>query len=60
MEFTMNVKFGNAAMQTGEDLAAALRSVADRVERHDNIMQVNAASVFDLNGAPVGGWKVEE
>lgn len=56
MRFTLNIKMGNEAMQTGEDIAAALHAVAYHVEQHDD----STGSIFDENGNNVGKWEVCE
>lgn len=52
--FRLTIKLGNAEMQTPEDIAGALRDVADAVEqgRADGF-------VHDTNGNRVGSWVSE-
>lgn len=62
-EFNLSIRLGNDAMQTGRDVAEALRKAADRVEStHDdvNLDDWNGLSggIRDLNGASVGRWEV--
>lgn len=60
MEFTLTVRFGNDAMQTGDDLAAALRRIAEQVEVLGEPAREFGRPVFDTNGARVGAWNVGE
>ncbi len=69
MGFSLKIKLGNAAMLTGEDIAAALRKVADRVENEsthsmndDNESQIDEIDgrIYDENGNSVGAWAVTE
>jgi len=62
-KFTVEIRLGNAAMQTGGDIAEALRTAADQLEQtyeHDDIREWNGMSrgVFDTNGNSVGRWEV--
>ena len=67
--FDLNIELGNAAMLTGDDVAAALRKVADRVENQtthsvndDGERQVDEMDgrIFDENGNRVGNWAISE
>lgn len=61
MRFMLAITLGNDAMQTGEDVADALRAVAAQLEQHGTITEDDAVQVGirDLNGNSVGTWKVE-
>jgi len=59
MTFRLEIRLGNEAMQTPEQVAATLRRVAD------NYLTLQGFPLSDrpypicaLNGAPVGKWKV--
>lgn len=52
--FTLNVRFGNAAMQTADDLARALRTVADTVAVDDITEMRRERTILDTNGQTVG------
>ncbi len=55
MPFNLRIELGNAAMQTPEDIADALRSVANKLESGNT-----EGSIRDLNGNTVGEFKIEE
>ena len=50
---TVLMGMGNEAMQTAEEVAAALRKVADRIENG-----ARSGLVMDENGNSVGSWSV--
>lgn len=52
--FTLTIELGNDAMQTGADVARALREVADRAEWS----LVGHMAIMDDNGNRVGSWFV--
>lgn len=54
MKFTLTIESGNAAMQTPDDLAEALRRVADDVQAGRG-----AGYVKDRNGNSVGTYEAE-
>lgn len=56
-EFTMTIELGNAAMETPEDVADALRRAADVIEGA-SVEVGEEAAIRDLNGNAVGRWKV--
>jgi hypothetical protein len=56
--FTLTIALGNDAMQTAEDVASALRATADYIEGTGGWGHIDAGSVRDLNGNPVGEWEV--
>jgi hypothetical protein len=53
-QFTLTIELGNAAMQTSDDIAEALRETADNVaiDAHGTIR--------DTNGNKVGLWSCDE
>jgi hypothetical protein len=60
MKFTLEIDLGNDAMQTGSDVAAALRRLA--VKLSDSLFDEGAdhGRIMDLNGNKVGTWEVSE
>jgi hypothetical protein len=50
-KFTLNIELGNEAMQTGEDVARALRAVAKKLDGG-----ADSGRVQDENGNTVGEW----
>lgn len=58
--FNLTIKLGNDAMQSGDDVARALRSVADCLANtYDSLtLPEDAGAIFDLNGNTVGRWEV--
>lgn len=50
--FTLEIQLGNAAMQTPEDVALALRELAERLEGSGP----TEGMVRDENGNTVGRW----
>lgn len=52
-EFTLSITLGNAAMQTGHDIARALEQAAEKLR--DGHLSSN---VRDENGNTVGSWWV--
>jgi hypothetical protein len=57
--FRLRIELGNDAMRTGEDVARALREVADQVEGFDPFVPYGAR-IRDANGNTVGEWDVGE
>lgn len=55
-EFTLNIKLGNDAMQTPEDIAEALRKVANALD--DGFLSTSNHGILDVNGNTVGEWKL--
>lgn len=51
-KFTLEIRLGSDAMQSGPDVAAALRKVADRIE---NGLEARG-KIVDLNGNTVGEY----
>lgn len=60
--FTLDIRLGNDAMQTGDDIAAALRIAADQVESaYDGDGKPSSkVLVWDANGNSVGLWEIAE
>jgi hypothetical protein len=57
-EFTLTIRLGNDAMQTGGDVAEALRKLADRIDTYrDGSFGANGR-IMDANGNDVGEWMV--
>lgn len=56
MTFNVTIKLGNAAMSTQNDLSAALRKVADKL---DNGLG-SGGPIMDDNGNRVGSFYYEE
>jgi hypothetical protein len=56
--FRVEIKTGNDAMQTAEDLARALRDVADRIEQIDGY--IGHGRIRDENGNTVGTFDLSE
>ena len=54
--FDLHIDLGNDAMQTGEDVAEALRRIATKLERSGH----ESGLVMDLNGNKVGTWELSE
>ena len=63
MKFTLKIELGNEAMETGEDVAIALRKQADYIATRysmGNIQTANAwHNIMDENGNTVGHWTVK-
>lgn len=63
-EFTVSMKLGNAAMQTGGDIAGRLRVTADKIEANYGTDYLDewtglGGLVQDSKGAPLGRWGIE-
>lgn len=57
--FKLEIALGNEAMQTGSDVAEALRFIAGRVEANDPIRSASGM-IQDNNGNRVGTYWYEE
>lgn len=55
--FRLYINLGNEAMQGPEDVAAALRTVADS---RGMAAGIDEGTIFDLNGNRVGAWELVE
>jgi len=53
--FTLKITLGNEAMQTGSDIARALRDIADDIADQDQ-MSGTGGNIMDDNGNSVGKW----
>lgn len=71
MHFVLDIRLSNAAMQTGEDIARALREIADRLDNDTYYGEWDALTpmgqgnvtdiiVLDTNGKRVGTWDIKE
>lgn len=60
MTFKLQIELGNDAMQTGVDIADALRAHADLLEEYNNRQLANTSKhgIRDTNGSTVGFWMV--
>ena len=64
MEFSLTIKLGNEAMQTGHDVAEALRRIAIQIDVDCDVdfagwnCDADQGKVFDANGNSVGTWGV--
>jgi len=56
-EFTLSIDLGNEAMETPDDVATVLESIADRCRTHSAVAPGHTQSIMDLNGNRVGSWK---
>lgn len=57
--FTLEIELGNAAMQTGEDVAEALDRLGSVLGDMTEPSQQGAGRIRDLNGNTVGHWALE-
>lgn len=66
MTFHLTINLGNDAMQSGEDVAAALRLAADELEHYnafterDCLPLCSAQGIFDPNGNTVGVYELRK
>jgi hypothetical protein len=62
MTFTVSIEMGNAAMQTGHDIAKALSEVAAKVVRNypGRVESDYGNAVMDENGNKVGEWGFDD
>ena len=58
MHFRLKIMLGNAAMQTGDESAEALRKVASKVSDYSGLGR-ESGSIRDVNGNTVGEWEVK-
>jgi hypothetical protein len=63
MKFKLTIELGDDAMQTGRDVASALRDVAEKLAMIDGELKGadsydKAGRISDINGNIVGNWKV--
>jgi hypothetical protein len=57
MTFTLKIKLGNEAMQTGEDIAEALQRIAGKLKYIGYPSSNDYGNIRDVNGNRVGEWK---
>lgn len=57
-EFVLNIELGGAAMQTPDQVALALREVADKLANRGDFEPGETGRFRDGNGNTVGDWKV--
>ena len=58
-EFTLTIRLGNDAMQTGGDIADALHKVAERIDTHrGGEIDSGVGRIMDDNGNHVGDWSI--
>lgn len=60
-QFTIQIKLGNEAMQTPDDIAGALEETAQKLVRRQSQYDPATADegpIIDLNGNTVGVWRV--
>ena len=55
-EFKLRITIGNDAMQTGEDVAGALRKVADKLQNVGKLPTFHHRNILDDNGNVVGTY----
>jgi len=65
VKFTLTIELGNEAMQTGEDVVGALKSVIRSPylpcgEFTESIVPIDPVTIRDENGNTVGSWEVSE
>ena len=59
MKFRLTIKLGNDAMQSADDIAAALVRTAARVARRGEAIQGDSGVIMDDNGNRVGTWELD-
>jgi hypothetical protein len=61
--FVLKIQLGNDAMQSGFEVAAALRATANKIEKsphgHTEMTTRDYGYVIDVNGNNVGSWEVQ-
>lgn len=57
-KLTIEIKLGNDAMCTGEDVGAKLNQLADLFAGFGPNLRPGERAIMDLNGNTVGSWKV--
>jgi hypothetical protein len=61
MQFKLSIKLGNAAMETAQDVANALRRVVVKVDGiSDPSLLDRGGRITDENGNGVGTWEFTE
>jgi len=54
-KFKLHIKLGNAAMGTKDEIANALRELADKLDHTD----ADSGNIRDENGNTVGKWEID-
>lgn len=54
-KFKLHIKLGNDAMSTKDDVANALRELADKLDRTGD----DSGNIRDYNGNTVGKWEID-
>lgn len=57
--FVLRIELGNDAMKTGEDVAEALRGVAENISVPSDLEDGDYGDVRDFNGNRVGSYEVQ-
>jgi len=59
-QFILKITLGNEAMQTGYDIAGALRDIADKINDNEDMREFSGQKrIMDVNGNTVGSWQVK-
>jgi hypothetical protein len=59
MKFTLEIELGNDAMQTNDDIAKSLQTLAHRLSQmHRDPVDGDKWNIRDANGNTVGKWEV--
>jgi hypothetical protein len=58
-EFYLSIELGNAAMQTPDQVAVALREVADKLTDRGDFAFPEGGKLRDYNGNTVGEWEAK-
>jgi hypothetical protein len=59
MRFVLEIKIGNAAVETWDDVADLIRKEADKIEGCDRPLVTEHDKIHDRNGNTVGKWEVK-
>lgn len=58
LHLELNIELGNDAMQTYEDLAAALEKTAKKLRIYARVEPGETGRIMDTNGLSVGRWRI--
>lgn len=58
MKFKLEIELGNDAMQSYDDLAAALEKTARKLRDYAEVTIGETGRIMDENGLAVGRWRV--
>lgn len=58
--FNMSIELGNDAMQTYDDLAAALEKTAKKLRVYAHPEPGETGRIMDTNGLSVGRWRINK